>query len=274
MHPDHHLCEPILALTPLHPGREFTLEVDGTRQLRHRQLRMGDSYTVGDPTGRYYRARVVAFSIGRSDSVSLCLDPLPNPPEAAVSVSLLCAVRPPERMTDIIQAATEMGATAIQPVFTERSVGPKIWPAEKTQGWPAMVLRMSKQCRRSSVPELWPLLPLADALRGSIWREPDLRMFVDDEGDEIGLRPLEIGSAALVVGPDAGWTNAERDLLWKSGGLPLVLGGRTVRPDTALVAGLALLQTRARSGRPMGRAMPADRPSLAPGERPPPRRRP
>lgn len=265
MHPNHHLCRPIHSPTPLAPGREFILDGDATRQLRHRQLRMGDTFTVGDPRGRYFRARVRAFSVGRSDALALCLEPLPNSPEPPVEVALILAVRTPERMTDLLQVATEMGAGAIQPVFTEKSVGPKIWTQEKTQGWPALLLRMSKQCRRSSVPLLWPLLPLGDALRGEAWRGPEVRLFIDGEGDEIGIRPLEIGTAALAVGPDAGWSEGERDLLWATGGLPLVLSGRLIRPDTALVAGLTLLQTRARPPRDMGVAAPADRPALPRG---------
>lgn len=236
------LCRSIRSTHRLSAGREFLLDELAARQLRFRQVRVGDAFTVGDAEDHYFRARLTAYSA--RGALAYSLEPLLASPEPPIVLTLVCAVRAPERMGPLLEAATEMGVSAILPVFTRRSLSPKAVPPERIGGWPAQVMRCAKQCRRSSVPDLQPPAPLAEALRAPVVREAALRLYLDDRCEEAGIAPAYRESAVLVAGPDGGWTDDERELLWEAGVLSLALSGRLVRVEHGMVAALALLQVQ------------------------------
>jgi 16S rRNA (uracil1498-N3)-methyltransferase len=101
------------------------------------------------------------------------------------------------------------------------------------------VIRATRQCRRSSLVELEPPVPL-DQFLGSPVAEADLALFLDDGGSTV--RPPAPNRAPrriiLFAGPEGGFSDAERERL-ASVASPLVLGGRVLRAETAVMAGLA-----------------------------------
>jgi len=169
---------------------------------------------------------------------------MPLPPESPLELALVCAVLARQRMMLVAQKATELGVTRILPVFTERSVGPEGLEHEKAHAWPNQVARAVKQCRRATVPELCPASPLAEALASDAWGAAEARFLLDDRapaGVALERGPLGV---CLAVGPEGGWTDTERAALADAGARPLVFGGRILRAETAVLAGLVLLQHR------------------------------
>ncbi len=145
------------------------------------------------------------------------------------------------RLDYLVQKAVEMGAGVLQPVMTQHVQG-KITSLERLQ---ANAVEAAEQCGILAVPAVAPPRKLVDLLAD--W-PADRRIIFCDEGDE-GQNPLPILSCieesriALLVGPEGGFSEAERALLH---GLPFVtaipLGPRILRADTAAVAAMAVIQ--------------------------------
>jgi 16S rRNA (uracil1498-N3)-methyltransferase len=148
------------------------------------------------------------------------------------------------RLDYVVQKATEMGAGVIQPVLTRFTQVHKL----KTDKLVANVIEAAEQCEVLSVPVVAPEIALPDLLAG--WRDTHglRRLVVCDESappgspvDQLGwLQGLPVG---LLVGPEGGFADEERELLLaQTFVIPISLGPRILRADTAAVAALALVQ--------------------------------
>ena len=147
------------------------------------------------------------------------------------------------RLDYLVQKATEMGAGTIQPVIT-RFTQARTRP-DKLQSY---ALEAAQQCEVLSLPVVAPEIGLTALLDG--WRTSQgLRrlLFADEAAgssshvEQIGLlRGLSVG---LLIGPEGGFSEEERELLLaQEFVIPISLGPRILRADTAAVAALALVQ--------------------------------
>lgn len=148
------------------------------------------------------------------------------------------------RLDYLVQKATEMGAGVIQPVITQYTQVSRL-KADKLR---ANVVEAAEQCEVLSVPTLAPEIGLEALIAG--WRHVhSLRrlVFADEaapSGSPVGqldeLQGLPVG---LLVGPEGGFSEAERSLLLAQDFVvPVSLGPRILRADTAAVAALAVVQ--------------------------------
>jgi 16S rRNA (uracil1498-N3)-methyltransferase len=111
-----------------------------------------------------------------------------------------------------------------------------------TDRWQRVALASAKQCRRAVVPDVYPTQPFQAWL---LSREHDLRILFVEPSAEWETRQLRhfIGqpppaSAAVIVGPEGGWSHAEIQAAVAAGCVPVTLGGLTLRADAmALAAG-------------------------------------
>ncbi|MBW9078163.1 16S rRNA (uracil(1498)-N(3))-methyltransferase [Rhizobium pusense] len=163
--------------------------------------------------------------------------PQPNPAD----LHYLFAPLKVGRMDYLVQKAVEMGAGMLQPVMTQHVQG-KIHNTEKLR---ANAIEAAEQCGILSLPEVAEPVKLKDML--DTWPH-DRRIIYCDEGDT-GQNPLPILHAvkerkiALLVGPEGGFSEEERELLRSLDFVtPIPLGPRILRADTAAVAALAVIQ--------------------------------
>ncbi|HAU74581.1 MAG TPA: 16S rRNA (uracil(1498)-N(3))-methyltransferase [Agrobacterium sp.] len=163
--------------------------------------------------------------------------PQPNPAD----LHYLFAPLKVGRMDYLVQKAVEMGAGLLQPVMTQHVQG-KIHNTEKLR---ANAIEAAEQCGILSLPEVAEPVKLKDIL--DTWPH-DRRIIYCDEGDT-GQNPLPILQAvkerkiALLVGPEGGFSEEERELLRSLDFVtPIPLGPRILRADTAAVAALAVIQ--------------------------------
>jgi 16S rRNA (uracil1498-N3)-methyltransferase len=250
------LHEPIAAEEPLAVGRLWRVDDLNEKRLQLRGIRLGEAFTLRDAGGAWFRARLERPLAPGPARRAMLFEAIACP-ESPLRLALLQAILDRERNFWVVQKATELGAEWILPLFTARSLGPGALAREKAHRWSAAILRAVAQCRRGSVPVLLPPVPLAEALALPLWREAEARWAMVEpgqggtgrrgdgatgrRGDGAEGQP-SVRSAALLVGPEGGWTPEEVAGIREAGALPVRLGGRVLRAETAALAGLTALQ--------------------------------
>ena len=220
---------------PLSAGAEFELEggqvhylatvlrLDQGAELRLLDDRTGEwAAEVADVGRRRVRVRVGAMIRGRQETPDLWL---------------LAAPIKPDRFEWIVEKATELGVRRIVPVLTERTNHARLKP-ERLR---AHMVEAAEQCGRTALPELADAVKLSVLLAG--WDAGRALLFADEEGGAAmdALKPST--PAAILIGPEGGFSPAERSAVLA---LPqarrLALGPRILRADTAVVAAIAQFQ--------------------------------
>ena len=148
------------------------------------------------------------------------------------------------RLDYLVQKATEMGASVIQPVITRFTQGRA--PAERLR---ANAVEAAEQCEVLNVPEIAPEIALDRLIAG--WPQAHgqrLLIFADEAapaGSPVGqIAALAGRPVGLLIGPEGGFAEDERALLLRQPFVvPISLGPRILRADTAAVAALALIQS-------------------------------
>ncbi len=162
--------------------------------------------------------------------------------EVPVRVVLFASLIKFDRFEWMVEKATELGAAAIVPVAAERSDKGLFEAARKrVERWRRIARESSQQSRRAGVPEICDPQRLAPAVAGV----EGFRYRLEEEPGAAALaaalprKPAVGGQAALLVGPEGGWTDAERGSLaeW----LPVSLGPQVLRSETAALAALGVL---------------------------------
>jgi 16S rRNA (uracil1498-N3)-methyltransferase len=200
-----------------------------------REVNATEAFTVRDASGRYFRASVKEYDAKGGSAVAY--EQMGVSPEPTVDVTLACAVLARQRMHTVVQKATELGVRRIVPLLTDHSVKPDAVQHEQAHAWAGHVARAAKQCRRSSLPHLFAPAPLDAFLASPLLAATDLRLFLDDRSDPAPAPADPPRRVVLLVGPEGGFSDAERQLLAKSA-RPWMLGGRVLRAETAVLVGL------------------------------------
>ncbi|GAB3283073.1 16S rRNA (uracil(1498)-N(3))-methyltransferase [Parahaliea aestuarii] len=207
-----------------------------------RVLRMGegDALVLFNGDGSDYPA-----TITRSDkrSVEVTLGaPAPTATESPLAVELGIGISRGDRMDWVLQKATELGVSAVVPLFTERcEVKLKGERAEKkVQHWRQVVISACEQCGRSRLPRLDAPRSLDEWLTDCT---AERRFVLHHRAGPAGASATP-DSVALTVGPEGGLSEAEISACESAGFEPLTLGPRVLRTETAPLAALAILQAR------------------------------
>lgn len=154
---------------------------------------------------------------------------------------LLFAAVKRARIDLIVEKATELGVSVLQPVFTERTVMSRVGEDRLA----AIAMEAAEQCERLTLPELRSPLSLPASL--AKWPEGRILLMMDESGGgkpiaEV-LADLPPGPAALLVGPEGGFAKSELDALSRlTFAVRVGLGPRILRADTAVIAALSCYQ--------------------------------
>ncbi len=157
-------------------------------------------------------------------------------PQAPEPDCWLCFSLLKRQKTDlVVEKATELGVSVIQPVITARTQGDHV----NLDRLRAIAIEAAEQCERLAVPEIRPPLKLPALI--AAW-PAGRALYVADERRTAPLLRYSAAPAALLIGPEGGFTGAELEGI---GAHPLVtrvsLGARILRAETAAIAGLTLL---------------------------------
>ncbi len=238
------LRAPIRHAQALSEGLSIALDAAQVAGLKLREVQEKEAFTLADNTGAYFRASLKRLAAAGGEA--LVYERMPASPESPAELSLFCAILARQRMLMLIQKATELGVSRVVPVFSQHSVQADGLEHEKAHAWPKQAVRAARQCRRASLPEVHEPVPLSAALQSPSFVDADVRLSLDDRIGVAALAPFAPRGApvrvAFVVGPEGGFSDDERSLLVESGARALRLGGRILRAETAVFAGLTLLQ--------------------------------
>ena len=217
------------------------VEFEATSGVHHHllhvlRMRTGAAVCCFNHLGDEFLCRVL--SISRRATVILCESPLQPGAEPALDVRLYLALCKGECMDFAIQKATELGVSGIQPLVTARTA--PVRGAGRLQHWRGVVVSACEQSGRVALPLLAEPLELS-ALPPVAGDEP---AFVLNPGaaarpDTARGKPRR---AHLLVGPEGGLRDDEIRRAGEAGFQPVGLGPRTLRVETAVTAGVALLQ--------------------------------
>jgi 16S rRNA (uracil1498-N3)-methyltransferase len=208
------------------------------------RLVSGDIVTVFDGRGIEWRARVDRAS---REAVTLSLLEPVSARMPHVAITLAQAVIKGEAMEDVVRDSTMIGIAAIQPVLSERTTVKRRGLAAAEDRWRRIALASAKQCGTARLPEIFqPMrfdqwLPPHLPAQSYLLVEPGASLAEVTTVRQLALVPAP-SSALLLVGPEGGWTESERDAAIKAGAIPLSLGPLTLRANAvALAAGAALI---------------------------------
>jgi 16S rRNA (uracil1498-N3)-methyltransferase len=230
---------PLTHPTPLVVGETYTLNTQVTAGIHFRKVNPKEAFTLGDSTGKYFRASLVTLE--KESATALVYEAMPDVPESPIEITLVCAVLQRQRMLWVCQKAAELGVTRIQPVITLKSVQADGLAHEKAHAWPAQALKGARQCRRASLPEVMRAQTLEQCVTSDVWKTAHARTFLDDQSEGEAL-PGGCKNMMLVIGPEGGFANVERQLLVNAKAVPLKLGGRVLRAETAVLVGITVVQ--------------------------------
>jgi 16S rRNA (uracil1498-N3)-methyltransferase len=169
--------------------------------------------------------------------------------ESPLQVMLAQALSSSEKMDWVIQKATELGVTEIQPLDTERSVArlSAERAAKRLEHWRQVAISACEQCGRNLLPEIHAPLDIMvwlQQMKEQPGESPAAKFILLPQGAaSLHNQQKPQGKAVLLVGAEGGFTEAESDSALRCGFTPIRLGARVLRTETAAVAGLAALQT-------------------------------
>ncbi len=157
--------------------------------------------------------------------------------EAVPDFWLCAALIKKDRFDLVLEKATELGVGAIRPVLTRRCVADKLNP-ERAR---TIVTEAAEQCARTALPGLAEPVKLEALLRD--WPEGRRLFFADEEGGDLAAAAFAAhqGPAALLVGPEGGFDDAERAAIRAHpAAQAITLGPRILRAETAAIGAAAL----------------------------------
>jgi 16S rRNA (uracil1498-N3)-methyltransferase len=214
-------------------GQRVSLGEDEAQHLRVRRAKDGQVVEVLDGAGLRGSGSLVRS--GRTWSVDI-RDALREPPPAELTLAVAAGDR--ERFSWMIEKAVELGVTAVVPLETSRTAGVAtgLKPAH-VERLRRRALEATKQCGAS-----WVLRVESPVTLRSFLEQPRSgTKWLADAAAESPPFKLDQGAVTVIVGPEGGLTDEERESLISSGYRPVALGPQTLRFETAALAAAALV---------------------------------
>lgn len=225
---------------PLGPQTKLTPSPDQAHYLLHvLRAKPGDRISLFNGHDGEWRALITEVT---KRSCTLTCEAQTAPQVSAPDLWLLFAPVKKTSADYLVQKATELGVQVLQPVFTRRTIVTRV----NMERLRANAIEAAEQSARTDVPETREPLPLEKCLASL----PTTRklIFCDEAGDAPSIadavQELRDHPCAILTGPEGGFDPAERNLIRAFPSVvPVTLGKRTLRADTAALAALAVWQS-------------------------------
>lgn len=232
-------------------GKEVLIQGPLLETLLFQGGRIGSLVTLTGPDGKDFRGRVSHLS--KTEALIFVFDVFPSPTESSIEIILLQALPEKERMEWIIQKATELGVSTILPFKSKKSISLEEREAKqkKAHRWQHIAVHAVQQSRRARVPLVGEYGSFEKTL-GECQDEGLKILLWEKKGDslkEVLKRFSESNPPSikgkkiyLVVGPEGGFTEDEARLAMGQGFIPVKLGQRILRTETAAITLIGIIQ--------------------------------
>ncbi|ABM93162.1 16S rRNA (uracil(1498)-N(3))-methyltransferase [Methylibium petroleiphilum] len=230
---------------PLADGLEAALPAAAARHVQVLRLQPGDGLTLFDGRGSEWEARVV--QMGRSEVRVRVGASQPVDRELPLPITLAVGMPANERMDWLVEKATELGVSTLQPLVCERSVlrlgGERA--DRKLAHWQGVASAAAEQCGRTTLPRLLPVRAFGEwqrALRPDVTEARFVLSLAEGTRPFVEALPpaLRAGQGLLFLsGPEGGLCNTEDAQARAAGLQPITLGPRVLRAETAALTVLA-----------------------------------
>lgn len=220
---------------PLAVGGRIVLPVAASHYLASvMRMAAGDDLRVFDNIGGEFHARIADAA---RKAVAIKIVALNHPRESVADIWLCVAPVKRGRIDLIAEKACELGAAKLLPVITARTIVDKL----NLDRLRATMIEAAEQCGRTALPEIAEPVALAQLLRD--WPAGRALLFADEDGGVPLTAGLCTAPAAILIGPEGGFTPAERALVRAHPAATAIsLGPRILRAETAAIAALAVWQ--------------------------------
>jgi len=215
-----------------------------TRVLR---VEPGQRYEISDNRGVY----LAEIETARKELVVFRMLEKLAAPAVPVRITLCAALIKFDHFEWMIEKATELGVAEIVPVIAARTESGLVKAAHKRlERWRRIALEASQQSRRAYLPEIAGVAMWKDALDRRADYGHVLYNYALDENPE--AKPIldalpaarqASDNVALLIGPEGGWTDAERAEFTAAHWLPVSMGPLILRAETAALAALAVVSS-------------------------------
>ena len=196
------------------------------------RLKIGDPVRLFDDRTGEWLAEVRETA---KRTIALTITRQLRPRESVPDLWLLFAPVKKAPLDWMVEKATELGAARLQPVITQRTVVDRV----NLDRLRSITIEAAEQCDRTALPEIAEPAKLDALLRS--WTADRALLFADEAGGTPLGRVARPGPAAILIGPEGGFTDAERATIGTvPAALPVSLGPRILRAETAACAALAL----------------------------------
>jgi len=218
---------------PLAEGQALTIDGGQAHYLTNvMRLKAGDAVALFDNRTGEWRAVIEQVA---KRTVSLRVEALMREREAVPDLWLLAAPIKKGRIDWVAEKACELGVARLRPVITQRTIVDRL----NLERLRAHMIEAAEQCERTALPILDEPAKLATILRD--WPADRALIFADEQGGTPMAQAVEPGPAAILVGPEGGFTNEERaSIRALPQAIGISLGPRILRADTAMAAAVSL----------------------------------
>ncbi len=215
-------------------GDIFTLDSDDSKHIKTvLRANKGEKITVCDCNGFDYLCETEELGANVTARV---IEKMPCESEPKVNIVLFQGLPKGDKMESIIQKCVEIGVCSFVPVACERSIV-KIDKKEekKIQRWQKISLSAAKQSGRGIIPEVLSPMTFKNAVLYA--KELDMAIIPYENEKERGIREAISGfegkTIAVFIGPEGGFADSEIAFAIENGVMPITLGRRILRTETA-----------------------------------------
>ncbi len=209
----------------------------------------GETITILDGAGRRYTCRIIQAH--KKEVLAEKIKQELYSAESPISITLAQGIPKGEKMDLIIQKSTELGVKKIIPLITEHA---EVRETGKLERWRKIALSAAQQSGREKIPEIESPVSLSEFLKNPPSPPFDkggmrgfLKIIFSEEEKNQTLKKVlkdfkDSPDIVVLIGPEGGFSQEEAALAVKSGFIPVSLGPRILRTETAAITAISILQ--------------------------------
>jgi 16S rRNA (uracil1498-N3)-methyltransferase len=219
------------------------LAIEETRHLRDvLRMKAGDEAQVFDGAGREFLVEVV--NIGKKETLlRIAKEIEPPAAESNLDLTLAASVYKNDKFDLVIQKAVELGVARVAPIVTFRSETNLQASKKRIERWRKIALEATKQCERAKIMTVEEPVEFDSFIAGTSVDSGSLLIFSEKDGKRLPEQ-IEGKKLTALIGPKGGWEDSEIQIAEARGFMPVKLGKRIMRAETAAITFAALLQNR------------------------------